>query len=361
MPISHSPIAGRKRTTTGKTLLPSSNAAKSLADHARTTAPLLGCGVIVVLACNLSLLPYARAAIERRALEGRNIADRVIPSCNTLTSLYGGSASHELAMASILAQADNHAPDVAKRHRFESVGAAREIDCLSNEGIHILLSMVDRGSCVTAAQSLKRKPQEDVSEALLRLETEAKEKQVAVILFLHCPRGDSETWLRDYCGEVLVVDEYDPEPDASLGFSVTAMSLEHSHSLGVGRTACDITLTASRIRCRWGVFIAPTVEERAAYYLRKEDLSLREIGEIFGIDDHTKVWRWLKKVPKNLDVAPPDGWREKYFVYLGLDLDESDTSDAEADVDAEAGAEGDLSEWDDDEPPLPVKRRPRIC
>ncbi|MCX4165125.1 MULTISPECIES: hypothetical protein [Paraburkholderia] len=359
MPISRSTTVSRQRSTASKTSSPSAKARKNMADSARAVIPAFDCGVIVVQVLDPSLLSYARAAIEQRVREKQNIADRIIPAVTGLTSLYGRAATHELAMARLLSETDNELPSTATvRHRIEAIGSTTDIDCLSNEGNHLLFSHVDRGGCVTLEQTLPKKLQEETKEMLLRLETKAKQEGVVVLLFLHGPHGDCKTWRGNYCSEVLVVDAYEPEPDASLGFSISAMSLQRSHPLGVGMASCNLTKTDDRMHFDWGIFIAPTVEERAMWYLHQKGRALREIAQILGIDDHIKVWRALNKIPKNIGSNPPDDWHEKYSECLGLNHGDSETAEANTNDDSEA--EADFDDWDDPPTPPPVTRSRRI-
>lgn len=358
MPMPRNTAGHSQRRTAGKSSQLSPKAAKSMADLARAAAPNCEHGVMAFVFRDLSVLPPARVFIEKRALNGRTIADRSIPSLTTLTSLYGGAAAHELAMARIFDADGKGSASGDERHRFESVGLAREINIFSMEGMHIPLSHATRGGCVTVAQSLSKKPQDSAREVLIRLDEQAKKEGSIIFLFLTCPDGRPESWLMDCCGEVFVVDAYEPEPDASLGFSISAMKLGMSHSLGVGKVACDVTIEGNTIRHRWGTFVAATLEERAMLYLYQEGLSLRDISEIFGVDDHVKVWRKLKDIAARVTVQPPEDWREKYFDCLGLDPGEDDASDEES-IDDDASSEDDLGEWDDDPAPNPPVKRVR--
>ena len=351
MPMPEKSTGGSPQRMAGKTRQLSPKAAKSMADLAREADSNTGHGVMVFVLRDPSTLPYVRTLVEKRALNGQAIADRSLPSPTSLIALYGGAATHESAMASVLHEATKGSEPVDARYRIEPVGIARAINCLSTEGMHILHSHVNRGGCVTVAQSLSKKQQEDAKEVLIRLEEQAEKEDVVILLFLTCTDGHPESWLIDYCREVFVVDAYEPEPDASFGFSISSMQLEQSHSLGVGKIACDVTVADKRIRHRWTDFVAATLEARAMFYLQQEGLSLREIGDLLGLDDHVQVWRKLKDITRHVTVHPPADWRAKYFDCLGLDLDASDDR-----TDDETLTEDATESWDDDSsPPTPAK------
>ncbi|RQM49332.1 hypothetical protein EHZ19_06735 [Paraburkholderia bannensis] len=357
MPVPTKSIANSARRATRTMSRTSPKAAKNIADLLRAADQNSGYGVKVIVFRDPATLPTARALIEKHVLDGKPIADRSMPRMTSLTSLYGGASTHEFAMARILDDAINGPAPADERHRFESVGFVREIDGAVVEGAYIVLSKAERGGCVTVAQSLTKKQHEGFKEVLLRLDVQAKDEEVVVFLFLICLDGRPESWLLNYCSDVFVVDTYEPEPDASFGFSVSAMKLEQSHTIGVGKVACEVTTTtANRIRYRWGDFVAATLEERAMLYLNHEGLSWRRISKLFGVDDHVKVWRKLKDIARRVTVQPPTGWREKYFDCLGLDPGEEDGSSEGSEEDTPP-SDDDAEQWEDELPPKRPRRR----
>lgn len=345
MPMSRKKAGSNHGRVAGKSSQHSPSATKSLADIARTAAPECRHGVMAFFFRGQDMLPPARACVEKAAIKGLPIADRLFPALTTLTALYGGAAEHEMTMGRIFASGGEASATVDERHRFETAGFASEINVFSMEGMQIPLSRATKGGCVAVAQSLPNKSQDGIREVLIRLNEKALKEEFVILLFLTCPDGSPVSWLVDCCSEVFVVDTYQPEPDASFGFSISAMKLKASHSLGVGKVACDVTIDDKGIRHRWSAFVAATLEERAMHYLRQEGCSLREIGRIFSIDDHVKVWRKLKDIP-HVTAEPPENWREGYFECLGLDPGGHDADEQRADD--HALLDEDAGDWDDD-------------
>ncbi|WP_152530585.1 hypothetical protein [Paraburkholderia dilworthii] len=353
-----------RKTAAGKA---SASRTPSIADAMRDAITAVNPGVVPVLLLDPSLALHARAAIEVLMLAGKNIADLPMPRVAAVTALYGGG-SRDADFAQTLARMDGRPRTTSERLHIVTLADCRNINALSDEGVHILLSNVGEGQCVTAQQLVSNKPDTDIVDALLRLNEGARDKNAVIMLFLHCATGFEALWLQDYCRELIVVERCEAGPGASIAFSIAAMSLENQHADGIGKKMCEVIQQHSRWSRRYSTFVAVSAQDRAMRYMRQEGDRLEDIADLMDMHKST-VMRRLNDLSLSPDLKfeLPGGWRDEWLSLLGIDVDDEDADDDgedSDDLDGERGAPDEapedddvIEEWDDARPASAIRKR----
>jgi hypothetical protein len=295
-----------------------------------------------------SISLHARAAVEECALRGGRVADLPLRRPETVRALYG-TGGRDWESAEKFASIDARKPELGKRMSFIQLENCGRFNALSNEGAHIVLENIDDRACITAEAAIDGTSRDQILASLQRIERGANDKQALVVLCLRCG-NEGVSWLSDHCRELIVVNKCEPGPRASSAFSMTAMSLESRHAEGLGRTMCEVKYRDNRLTRDFSPLIAPTAVDRCMWYLAREGEAFADIAEWLGIDKGT-VSRHLRApmmLPTDICGAyfdPPEGWREEWFPFLGIESDEQsddecdEQSDDEYDVGATSGVD----------------------
>ena len=298
-------------------------------------------GVVLFVADDPNVVPYARVMVERAILERTPIADLPMPGAKALRALYS-SDSRAADLAETLHRRSPPVRQITERHFCVRLPHCRNFSGMTNEGAHLLLEHLGDGECVTALHAVNGAVREEMAGVLGTLDNAAKARKGLVALFVHWPHANDIAWVRHHVREVILVDQCEPGPGALMAFSLTATSLENQHAWGVGRTMCEVSMTAGDLNFTQEIFVASTALDRAIWYLYREHETLNTIASLVGLDK-SNVSRRLNALPlpKDLDaeVNPCDGWREDWFPRLGLE------------------AESDEASEDDCEPPNPGKEK----
>ncbi|SDG97563.1 hypothetical protein SAMN04487926_101479 [Paraburkholderia steynii] len=352
------PNTSRERKLVRRTSSRSPGTPVRIADAMREVIKPVNPGVMPVLLLDPSLALHARGAVEVSMLAGKKIADLPMPCITALKALYG-NGSRDADFAQMIARTDGRPATITERLHVLTLADCRNINALSDEGIHIMLSQVGEKECVTAQQSVNSEPNPDIVDALVRLDAGAREKDAVVMLFLHCASGLDALWLQEYCHELIVVDRCEPGPGASIAFSIAAMSLHNQHADGIGKIMCEVFPQRSRWSRRYTTFIAASAQDRAMWHMRQEGDSLKDIAALMDMHKTTAMRRLNDLLlSPGLEVKLPDGWRDQWLPFLGLDVDDEDADDDEDSGDAEdehqtpgeASADGD-EDWDEPDHP----------
>lgn len=354
MPTLHQPGGQRHRTKVDGSLRatkPVGAAVSALRESISAVIP----GVMPFLLLDPTLTPHFRATIEGLILAGRKIADLPMPSVAMLNALYG-SGSRDADFAKAIAQSDGRSAEVIARLRVKELAGCHTLNAFCNEGSHIVRSNLPDGGCVTTQQPIDREPCAEAIEAYLSLGTGAREKSAIIVTILQCSKAKDGMWLEEYCRDLIVVDRCEPGPGASIAFSMAVKSLETQHPDGIGKIMCEIFRTPSGWSRRFSPFIATAAQDRAMLCMRMEGDSYEKIAGAMGIDSRSTVMRRVKdlKLSPDFHIELPDGWRDVWLPFLGLDTVKEGNRDESADnsypaeereVSDETPAD---DEWDDD-------------
>jgi len=331
-------MMGANDSRTAATALTSRRIGGNSARRVQIAFAPVGPGAIVLLVRKPAQMQDVRSVIESIALHGGKVADVPMRRVPSLKAMYG-ARSRDAEIAQALARFDARAHEIGERLSFVRLSDCRRFSALSNEGVHVVLDHLAEHGCVTAEQTISSGARDDTVDSLVRLDAGAKEKKGIVFLFVHCLDDADAMWMGDYCSELIVADECEPGPGASVAFSLAAMSLYSQHSKGIGRTMCEIVEQDGRRKQRHAAFIAATAQDRAMWYLKRERESLSFIAELMDINKAT-VMRRLKSLPLPPDIDanldPPEGWRDEWFEFLGLEFEEEPEDESNEEVPSHA-------------------------
>ena len=314
--------------------MPRKSTPKNIAEAVRAALPPVESGVMCVIVRDATLMQHVRTVMQLHVCAGTPIADVPLMAADVLAALYG-TGSHDASIAEVLASLNLKASPLPDQMLVKRLPNCRIFNPLSNEGVHVTLSQLHAESCVTAEQSIVGTPREEMIDAIGRLDAGSREQNGLVLLFLYCPPSTDPAWMRLHCDEVFIVDKCEPGPDASVAFSVTALSLESQHANGIGRTMYEIINEGSNWTWTASVFIAAKAEDRAIWFARREGEYLETIAGWMGGVDKSTVKRRQDLLALRIgldtdaDIDPPDGWRDDWFPFLGW----NDAGDGDGDDD----------------------------
>ena len=287
-------------------------------------------GLVVVTVPSGLMLSHVRMAIERQIRSGGQKIGIRFPKKMAITSLYPGGG-RKVREAKALAQAQAPIAGVATQE-FAAIGTRDRFTLTCDEGLCAVTPLIEKskGGWVTCSQSIDACPTTAVVEALMKMRAAAKQAGTYVLFFLVTGRKPEELQLQDYCDDLLVTANCEPEPGVQFAFSIDVVGLRNLNEVGIGKTMCSVRARKGQYESRWDPFIAVELFKRVIWKLRCSGKSLAEIGKIVGCDKST-VHRQMVGLPPVVKREQKEGWLKPYADLIEIAIESDETSDSEDD------------------------------
>lgn len=298
---------------------------KSISEVLRGALTPVQTGVACFVVRDISVMLHARVLVQQRVLSGAAIADIQFSQPKTIAALYGsGSRGADLTDALVRSYEDLEMAEKTQTVRLDN---CRIYSPLCSEGVHVALSKLRAHGCISVEQNVPGVLRDEMTDAIGLLDHETRAKKALALVFLFCPSNTDAASLQKHCDELFIVDKCEPNPGASVAFSITALSLESQHGDAIGRTMYEIRHDEECWSSTSSVFIAAKAEDRAFWYARREGEYLETIAARAGVDKSTvkrRLDQLLVRTDIDADVDLNDDWRDEWFPFLGWLVDDDD-------------------------------------
>jgi hypothetical protein len=241
------------------------------------------------------VLPYSRSTLTKLAIENSNKLDIPMPNANWVLSLYSGN-HRRLEQAKALDAANLPSKSTAQ-HDYQICGSRDGFDWLSDEGLSVLLPIVNGDvDWVTLEQEIAGPVTPTMTSGMCRIDTAAKQSKNWVMLFFVCPDGYETSRIHEMCTEYIEVALCEPDPGVDIALSIDCVGLRNMNVLGVGKKMCSIKLVNGVFRHRFQQFVSSELETRVMWNLRGQGKTMGQIGTILHMNKST-VCRRLQGLP----------------------------------------------------------------
>ena len=287
-------------------------------------------GLVVVTVPTGLMLSHVRMAIERQIRSGGQKLGIRFPKKMAMTSLYPGGG-RKVREAKALAQAQTPIAGAATQE-FAAIGTRDGFTLTCDEGLCAVLPLLEQSKdgWATCSQSIDACPPAAVVEALMKMRAAAKQAGSYVLFFLVTGRKPEELQLQDYCDDLLVTANCEPEPGVQFAFSIDVVGLRNLNEVGIGKTMCSVRARKGQYVSRWDPFIAVELLKRVIWKLRCSGKSLAEIGKIVGCDKST-VHRHMAGLPPVVKREFKEDWLKPYADLIEIAIESDETAESEDD------------------------------
>jgi hypothetical protein len=256
-------------------------------------------GLTIVSIPASSSLPYLRHVLTIQARGARPGLGVPMPVVSKVLSLFSAMPrAQELAIA--VERAFRRPKFPLADHESRALGSTVAFDWISNEGLTVLLPLVDSApGWIILEWHVQGQLNSAMAEGLLRLANAARARNTRIMLLavgLHDPA------LARLCQEYFVVRDCEPNPDEERAFAVECWGLQQLSALGTGRFMIRLRRTAEGLVTKSEVLISETLQVRFMAKLRAAGDSMEVISKAVRLNK-SSVSRALQGLPP-MDSAP---------------------------------------------------------
>jgi hypothetical protein len=269
-------------------------------------------GLTIINCLDRTQLSEVRNTVTMMALQGSKNLGIPMPMVDAVLSIYSGG-SRRVGLAKALCAA-NLPIKKSAAHEFKAVGTRDGYDYCSDEGLSILLPIIQQSSgwWVILEQPCSWPFSTVFVAGLSYIRHAAKIADVRVMIFLTCPESHDKTGLHQLCDEFIEVIPCEPDTDSHVAFAFDCINLRDFNQFGVGKIMCNVRAVEKQLHRRFEPLIATDLKSRVLWYLRGHGKTLEEIGELLDMNKST-VSRRLAGLPKPRNIVMSEGWLESYL------------------------------------------------